>query len=239
MRPIETRCGSSLALVVAALLLAAGSTTGAGAIPLDEARMIIELNDTDQDAGIQLFADGEGWRKLKVFDPDGRKIVNFKVRSSVRMLGGVTELFFESEEPSLDEFPLDQILALFPEGRYRFRGKTVDGRSLKGSALFTHVIPAAPQIVQPMEETLADPVNTVVEWQTVADPAGSEIVRYQVIVEREEPSLRVFSADLSARTTQVTVPPEFLEPGTDYKVEVLAVEKGGNQTISEREFSTQ
>lgn len=152
---------------------------------------------------------------------------------------GITELFFESEEPSLEELPLDQFLALFPEGRYRFRGRTVDGRSLRGSAVFTHVIPAAPQIVQPMEGLPVATTDTVIEWQPVADPAGSEIIRYQVIVEREEPTLRVFSADLSPRATTVTVPPEFLEPGTAYKVEVLAVEEGGNQTISEREFETE
>jgi hypothetical protein len=39
--------------------------------------------------------------------------------------------------------------------------------------------------------------------------------------------------------TKVTVPPEFLEPNTDYKFEVLAIEAGGNQSITEGEpFST-
>jgi hypothetical protein len=33
----------------------------------------------------------------------------------------------------------------------------------------------------------------------------------------------------------VTVPPEFLEVGTVYKFEVLAIEAGGNQTITEGE----
>jgi hypothetical protein len=36
----------------------------------------------------------------------------------------------------------------------------------------------------------------------------------------------------------VTVPPEFLKPGTAYKVEVLAIAENGNQTITESEFST-
>jgi hypothetical protein len=31
----------------------------------------------------------------------------------------------------------------------------------------------------------------------------------------------------------VTVRPEFLEPGAEYKFEVLAIEAGGNQTITE------
>jgi hypothetical protein len=34
------------------------------------------------------------------------------------------------------------------------------------------------------------------------------------------------------------VPPEFLEPGTDYLFQVLAIEAGGNETISEGVFDT-
>ncbi len=36
----------------------------------------------------------------------------------------------------------------------------------------------------------------------------------------------------------MTVPPEFMDPGTEYKYEVLAIEASGNQTITEREFET-
>ncbi len=226
---------ASIVTAAALVLLSAGPLR---AVRLDEARMIIELNDTDQDAGIQIFVDGEGWKRLKVFDPDGRKVFDVKGQGSVGMLG-VTELFFESEEPSLEDLPLDQFMALFPEGRYRFKGKTTSGRNLKGSAQFTHVIPAAPALVSPVPGAVVDPANTVIEWMPVADPAGSRIVRYQVIVEREEPTLRVFSVDLSADATTVTVPPEFMESGTEYKYEVLAVEEGGNQTISEAEFETE
>jgi hypothetical protein len=53
-----------------------------------------------------------------------------------------------------------------------------------------------------------------------------------------EKPLRVFSVDLPATVTAVTVPAEFLEPGTGYKFEVLAVAKNRNQTITESTFST-
>jgi hypothetical protein len=66
-------------------------------------------------------------------------------------------------------------------------------------------------------------------------PAGVEIVGYRAIVERENP-LRVFNADLPASATSVTVPSEFLEPGVEYKLEVQAIERRGNQTISELTF---
>lgn len=51
-------------------------------------------------------------------------------------------------------------------------------------------------------------------WDPVVELAGIEIARYQVIVELPEP-LRVFSVDLPASVTAVTVPPEFLGPGTE------------------------
>ena len=76
----------------------------------------IEINGTDGDAGIQIFLDGEGWDSMKVFDPNGKTVLNFKAKGSVGMQG-ITELFFESAEPSFDEQPLDELLALFPEGR--------------------------------------------------------------------------------------------------------------------------
>ncbi len=44
--------------------------------------------------------------------------------------------------------------------------------------------------------------------------------------------------DVPASVTSVTVPPEFLEPDTEYDFEVLAIEESGNQTISESSFTT-
>jgi hypothetical protein len=39
----------------------------------------------------------------------------------------------------------------------------------------------------------------------------------------------VFNADVPASVTSVTIPAEFLEPGTDYKLEVQAIEKSGTR----------
>ena len=38
---------------------------------------------------------------------------------------------------------------------------------------------------------------------------------------------------VSAGTTAITVPAAFLSAGTEYAFEVLAIEGGGNQTITE------
>jgi hypothetical protein len=84
-----------------------------------------------------------------------------------------------------------------------------------------------------------DPNNTVVAWAPVADPAGSRIVRYEVIVTDESSTpKRVLSAVLPATVTSMTIPSSFLLPDGEYKYEVLAIEEGGNQTLSEAAFRT-
>lgn len=43
---------------------------------------------------------------------------------------------------------------------------------------------------------------------------------------------------LPASITQIEIPEEFFEPGTDYLWEVLAIEESGNQTPIDSSFST-
>ena len=73
--------------------------------------------------------------------------------------------------------------------------------------------------------------------EQVTEPARIEIVGYRVIVEREDP-LRALDVRLPGTATELRVPAEFMEPGVDYKVEVIAIEKSGNQTITEVPFVT-
>ncbi|MFQ5350476.1 MAG: fibronectin type III domain-containing protein [Thermoanaerobaculia bacterium] len=212
----------------------------AQAIRLSATAIRIEINDTDGDAGIQMFVDGEGWDLMQVRDPHGNIVLNILGESSVGAQG-LTELFFESAEPSFEEQSLDELLALFPEGFYQFRGRTTDGVRLRGSARLTHALPDGPVIVLPEEdEEDVDPDDTVVEWLPVADPPGSRISGYQVLVLREKPPhpLEEFSVNVPRTATSVTVPPEFMRPNNTYKVEVLAIERSGNQTITEHEFET-
>ena len=244
-RERRAACGCALALLVTSSILAPANaqqrprTEPAASRRLAASNIFIEINATDGDAGIQVFLDGEDWDRMNVFDPNGRRILDFRGRRSVG-LQGVTELFLESAEPSFDDQPLEEFLALFPAGVYRFSGRATDGAELRGRGRLTHALPDAPSLVLPAEDDdSVDPDDTVIEWLPVADPAGSRIVAYQVIVVREEPSLRVFSVDVDPGTSSVTVPPEFMEPGTAYKYEVLAIETSGNRTLSEREFETE
>lgn len=236
-------CGMPRQMQMLAVLLAAAVTLAVTAPKLwatapPEAKIIIELNATDEDVGIQIFFDGPGWMRLEVFDPDGWRIFDVTGGGSVQEQG-LTELFFESEEPSLAELPLVDFLARFPEGQYTFVAVTLDGKILKGKARLTHKIPDGPVLISPEEDAVVDASNTVIEWNLVVDPPGGKIVGYQVIVEREKPTPRVLSVDVSPTTTRVVVPPAFMEPHTKYKFEVLAIEASGNQTISEREFKTE
>jgi hypothetical protein len=245
---------AAIALVAAALVGCSSNSRGQGMqIPFSDSRIIIEVNATDGDSGIQIFLDGEGWTNVNVDSPDATTIVDVLGEGSVGEQG-ITELFFESAEPSFDDLPLDEFLARFPEGQYNFFGTTVDGDELIGAATLTHILPCGPEIVIPAEDAVLDPdMPVVIEWNPVTnelDPVTAEcqdqesprleIVGYQVIVLREEPEpLLEFSVNLPASATSVTVPPEFLEPATVYKFEVLAIEESGNQTLTESTFETE
>jgi Fibronectin type III domain len=204
-------------------------------VRLAEATMIVEVNATDGDAGLQVFLDGEPWRSMRVFAPNGRKLVDLATKGRLKRYG-LTELFSESSEPPFDAFPLSRFKALFPDGRYRFAGRTIEGKRLVGSARLSHDIPAGPEITAPAAGASLARDNLVATWKLVPETGGVDIRGYRAIVEREDP-LRVFSADLPASATSVTIPREYLEPGTDYKLEVQAIEASGNQTTTEVEFS--
>jgi hypothetical protein len=199
-------------------------------IPLEAARIYIEFNSTDNDLGFHVFLDGEDWRELKIVKPDGRTIFEVQGRGAYADLG-MTELFFEGAEPSLDEVPLAELLALFPEGVYQFLGKTVEGDNLVGAATLTHAIPDGPSILSPEEDEVVNPGNAVIRWKSVTSPPGIQVVGYEVIVGSS-------SFRLPAAQTSLKVPPEILERGTEYEFEVLAIEAGGNQTITASSFVT-
>src|SRR5919106_1582223 len=227
----------ALALVVGIAAVARSSSgppaQAAKSIRLEEATMIIETNATDGDAGLQVFLDGEPWRSMAVSRPGGKRILDVKAKGRLRNFG-LTELFSESNEPEFNELPFDRFKRRFPEGQYRFAGRTIEGDRLEGKARLSHDIPSGPQITSPEADSTVARDNAVASWAPVTEP-GIDIAGYRAIVEREDP-LRVFNADLPAAQTSVTIPPEFLEPGTEFKLEVQAIEANGNQTISEITF---
>ncbi len=152
-------------------------------------------------------------------------------------------MFLESGEPSLDDVPLAVFLARFPTGDYRIVGKGITGEKLVGVAKFTHDIPAGPVLVSPVEDAVVDPNNLVVTWQSVGPANGSPIVGYQVLVVKPNTGLRalpkiILDVTMPPSATSMAVPPGFLLPDSAYEWEILAIESGGNQTLSVGHFRT-
>ena len=197
---------------------------GAPVVELADAEAYFEFNTTDNDLGLQIFLDGEGWDKMKVFDPDRDLIVSLMAKGNLADLG-ITELRFESAEPSPGE-----VLAKFPPGPYRFRGRSVEGDRLVGESELSHDFAAAPTFSPSGGETV-DPEEVTVEW----DAPGAELL--EVILESDA-SDAVFDVIVEADVESLDIPEQFFEPNTEYKIEVLAISENGNKTITESTFFT-
>ncbi len=202
-------------------------------IPFKKARIYWEYNATANDLGVHVTLDAEDWTRLRIENPSERTLFDVRGRGPYQNLG-MTELFFEGAEPSLNEFPLARLLAMFPEGDYTFEGVTVNAEELESTAAFTHAIPAGPRV----SATVGSNNRLLITWSEVTSPPVGfpnrpiAISGYQVIVES-------FQVTLPATARTVTVPPEFvaaLTPG-EHQFEVLAIEQGGNQTLTEGYFT--
>src|SRR5262245_19286957 len=171
------------AWVVLAAVLVGASLSLAAAPKFEEARIFIEYNSTDNDLGFHVFLDAEEWRSVKIVNPDGVTIFNVTGKGPYGNLG-LSELFTEGAEPTLDTFPLDDLLALFPEGKYKFNGVTPDGGQLAGTGTLSHAVPAGPTV---STEVNGDTIT--IHWTPVTGPPPGfpqlpiRIVGYQVIVE--------------------------------------------------------
>jgi len=223
-------------VVAAAVALLAGGVRRpchAAEIPFSIAKIYWEYNASANDLGVHVSLDAEDWKRLKILKPNNRVIFEVEGRGAYHELG-MTELFFEGAEPSLDEFPLADLLSRFPEGQYEIKGRTVDGNELESEVMFSHAIPAGPTV----SAAVGPGDSVVISWTPVtAPPPGFpdrpiNIVGYQVIVGS-------FQVTVPATTTSMTVPPEFvasLASGVQ-PYEVLAIEASANQTLTEGTFA--
>jgi hypothetical protein len=244
MSKVTTRAGIAVAAAGAAALLAIpihGALVGAGSapIPFDDARLKIEYNSTDGDAGMQFFVDVEEWQHVQITNPSGRKVADFSASQVIRDFG-LSELFSESSEPSFDELPFDDFKQLFPEGDYTFTGETIDGQKLKSTFTLSHTVPDGPTITAPGEGATVAPDSLVVTWLPDDSPAPVDVTMYEVLVVDDAVGVpnpeRSFDVMLPGDATSVNVPSQFLTPGS-YKTEVLAIDRSGNQTLSEVAFT--
>lgn len=250
------------------LVLSAASAPGMAQEQFDEVEVLIEINATDGDIGFHVLLDADAWRKVTIQDPSGKRIFKEKATGALAEQG-LTENFFESDEPLCDPALVEEeddvvvTLAEFQErfsaGFYIFTGKSLEGETLTDTALLTYNLPAAPDISGFDGTGEVQTSDAVIQWAPgddlgecpfaglVPDPDSVAEVAWEVVIEPEDEEavspLRVFSVQLPASQTSVTVPQEFLDTYvaqgvTVFKFEVGAIEDSGNRTFSEGIFCT-
>lgn len=251
-----TKSGVAIAVMLLAIMMGPARADD-DELQFGAAVVIIEL--TDNDIELQAFVDGVEWKRVKLSDPNERKIFEAQATRRLRRQGGMSEMFFASEpthyledDPAFDG-TIASFLRRFPPGEYEFEGLTGGGQEIEGEAVLTHVLPALPEILAPVSATddppRVDADGLVIEWEPVTTrflgPGSVEIVEYQVILdevdpERDQPwvdgGTRRALVNLPASVTSLSVPSEFLVPGNSYEFEILAIEASGNSTISVGEF---
>ncbi len=217
---------SRITSVTAGAVLVFGVGSSASATEeFDERRVLIEINATDGDAGFHALVDGDAWKEVKL---SGSKLFKAGAKGALREQG-LTEIFFESDEPPCDPSVADdpedvvtveEVLERFPAGPYRFSGKSIEpGGRLGGGTVLTHALPAAPDIAGFDESVGVDPNDAVITWApgsdlgncpddelvnngVIPDPASVAVVFWEVVV---EPDLEELPSPKRVFSAQVPV----------------------------------
>lgn len=226
-------------------------------IPFADADLFFELNNTDGDLGIHALIDGEPWKKLVIEDLNERQMLSIRVTGRLRRQG-LTELAFESAEPTFDELPPEVFFERFPEGEYEIEGLTLDHVELESIVELTHLLPAPPEIavngIDLPEDCDADlptiaPVDGsfTIGWNAVAlshpdlgrtnEPI--EIEEFEVVAAREDEPAFSFGANVPPDVTELRLPAELTASGDEIKVEVLVTGASGNRTATESCFEVE
>ena len=221
-------------------------------IPFDEAELFFELNDTDGDLGIHAKIDGDEWKKLEIEDPRERRMLNVNVTGRLKKQG-LTELFFESAEPTFDELDPADFFNRFPEGVYEIEGITLDEEEMESEVYLSHVIPAAPANVTVNRKVAAEDCDAelpavkapvTLSWDAVTTSHAElgkagifEVRYYEVVVEIDETDFKSTSI-VPGDTTEWTLPAGFTELAEEgeYKFEILVRADNGNKSAMESCF---
>jgi hypothetical protein len=208
--------------------------------------------------GIQMSFDTDGVTEGSVEDPNEEVVFRFASVEGMEDTQDVTETFQERVEPPIielenalgcepsdDAVSLADLLDAWPAGTYEFEGLS-GGVEFEGTAKLTHRVPAGPEITTPRDGAIVPHDAALpIAWRKVTRPllpslGPIEVVGYHVlVVDVTAPVLRPgqtktsFDADVTQNETTFLVPKQFLEPNRIYELEILATEKGGNQTITE------
>jgi len=257
----RTTVGKHVSLAIGAGVMVMSSQAGigqeAGELPFSEAQLYLELNHTDGDLGIHGLIDGDAWRSLEIEGPGEQLLMNVWIRGNLRQQG-MTEIFFESDEPSFDELPPAEFLNRFPAGVYEIEGITLEGDELEAELRLSHVLAGPPGAIKVNGKNSAancdaalpvvsEPVT--LDWNavtkshpTIGKPnVNVTVLKYEVVgeIEREgqNPDVLVFKADLPRNVTAFEFPESFtnLADG-EMKFEIVTKLTNGNQTAVESCF---
>lgn len=245
----------TLPLLLLSIPLALGSLVwpfAARAAPpqqaLAVAELFFELNDTDSDLGIHAAIDGGTWTSLEVEGPRDRPLLGIVSRGRLESQG-LTQLAFESAEPTFEELDPSAFFQRFPEGVYEIEALAQGGSVLASKVRLSHVL-AAPveatvsgfQAAEDCDAAVLPEVTSpvVIDWLPVTSshpevgkPGPVSIARYQFFVEQGQTKL---SLDLPPSVTEFEIPSSITAAGGLFKFEIIARTSTGNNTAVESCF---
>jgi hypothetical protein len=215
--------------------------------PFAVAELFVELNDTDHDLGLHAEIDGGTWTQIEIEDARDRPLLGIISTGRLRSQG-LTQLAFESAEPTFEELDPEKFFRRFPEGVYEISALAQGGGEFESRVRLSHVLaaPVQPTVnglpsVECDAPTLPEVAAPVfIDWDPVTEShpeVGATgpvtISRYQFFVQQGDSKL---SLDLLPSVTEFEIPTSVTAPGGVYKFEIIARTSTGNNTAVEACF---
>lgn len=216
--------------------------------PFAVAELFVELNDTDGDLGLHAAIDGGVWTSLEIEGPRERQLLAIVSRGRLSNQG-LTQLAFESAEPTFEELDPAEFFRRFPEGVYEIEALAQGGGAFESRVRLSHVLAApveatvsglaaAESCDAPVLPEVAPPV--LIDWDPVTSSHPEigktgpvTISRYQFFVEQGATKL---SLDLPPTATEFEIPASLTAAGGQFKFEIIARTSTGNNTAVESCF---
>jgi len=216
--------------------------------PFAVAELFVELNNTDSDLGLHASIDGGTWTSLEVEGPRERQLLGLVSKGHLRSQG-LTQLEFESAEPTFEELDPADFFRRFPEGIYTIEAARQGGGTFESRVQLSHVLaapvratvsglaaaescdaPTLPEVVSPVLIDW-DPVTS--SHPEIGRTGPVTISRYQFFVQQGNTKL---SLDLPPTATEFEIPTSITAAGGQFKFEIIARTSTGNNTAIESCF---